>query len=191
VRYRNTFCVWLTGLSGAGKSTLADALARRLAGQGVSVEIFDGDAVRSRMSTDLGFSRADRNENVARVAARAAAVLDQSRVAICALMSPYAAGRQRAREIIGADRFVLVHMATPLPVCETRDSKGLYARARRGEIRHFVGIDEEYEVPQDADLVLDTTSSSVDLDVARVLDVLSRYEPISDGRPAPVSRARA
>lgn len=167
------FCVWLTGLSGSGKTTIATALELRLRHLGHEVTVFDGDVVRSQMSRDLGFSRQDRDANVSRVAARAADVVNSSGIAICALMSPYAEARRKARELIGADRFVLVYVATPLHICESRDVKGLYARARRGEIRHVVGIDDEYEPPQDADLRLDTSASTVQAEVQDILTVLA------------------
>jgi adenylyl-sulfate kinase len=166
------FCVWLTGLSGSGKSTIAVALEGELRGFGCDVVTLDGDAVRAKLSRELGFSRRDRNENVLRVAVRAAEIVSNSGVAICALMSPYDDARERARYLIGPDRFVLVHVATPLAVCESRDVKGLYARARRGDIHHFVGIDEPYEVPDDADLRLDTSASSVNADVQSILELL-------------------
>jgi sulfate adenylyltransferase len=166
------FCVWLTGLSGSGKSTIAAALEGELLWLRHEVVTLDGDVVRSKLSRELGFSRRDRNENVLRVAATAAEIVRNSGVAICALMSPYDDARERARSLIGPDRFVLVHVATPLAVCESRDVKGLYARARRGEIQHFVGIDEPYEIPPHADLCLDTSASRVDADVRSILDRL-------------------
>jgi sulfate adenylyltransferase len=177
------FCVWLTGLSGSGKSTIAGSLEVELRSRGCEVVVFDGDAVRSRMSNDLGYSRQDRNANVLRVAARAAEVVNASNVAICALMSPYAEARDAARDLIRPDRFALIHVATPVEVCESRDVKGLYARARRGEIRHFIGIDDEYEIPRDADLRLDTSASAVGGDVRAIVDLLSRRFNL--GVPAP------
>jgi adenylyl-sulfate kinase len=167
------FCVWLTGLSGSGKSTIAGALQSQLRRLGLGATVFDGDAVRARLSSDLGFSRPDRNANVLRVAANAAETVNASGIAICALMSPYEEARQKAREIVGASRFVLIYVATPLTVCENRDVKGLYARARRGEISHFVGIDEEYEQPVAADLRLDTSATSVEAEVQMIVDLLS------------------
>ena len=173
---REGFCVWLTGLSGSGKTTIATALEGWLRNRGRDVTVFDGDVVRSQMSSDLGFSRQDRDANVSRVAARAADVVKTSGVAICALMSPYAAARQKARDLIGPERFVLVYVATPLHVCESRDVKGLYAKARRGEIRHVVGIDDAYEVPEDADVRLDTSVSTVQAELDDILTVLgSRF----------------
>ena len=166
------FCVWLTGLSGSGKSTIAGALELELSRRGWDVTILDGDAVRSQISKDLGFGRQDRDANVARVAAMAADVVKRSGIAICALMSPYAGARQKARALIGAAQFVLVYVATPLEVCERRDVKGLYAKARRGEIRHVVGIDDDYEEPSDADLRLDTSTSTVQDEIQAILALL-------------------
>ena len=169
---RQGFCVWLTGLSGSGKTTIAAALELELRNLGLDVAVFDGDAVRSRISSDLGFSRQDRDANDGRVAALAADVVRKSDVAICALMSPYAEARQKARDVIGAERFVLVYVATPLHICELRDVKGLYAKARRGDIRHVVGIDDEYEAPEDADLRLDTSVSTVEAEIQTILALL-------------------
>jgi sulfate adenylyltransferase len=166
------FCVWLTGLSGSGKTTIAAALEVRLRNLGRDVTVFDGDAVRAHMSSDLGFSRQDRDTNATRVAARAAEVADAGGVAICALMSPYEASRTKARKLIGPERFVLVYVATPLAVCERRDVKGLYAKARRGEIRNLTGIDEAYEAPADADLRLDTSATTVQAEIEDILNVL-------------------
>ena len=174
---RRGFCVWLTGLSGSGKTTIAAALEIQLRNLGLEVTVFDGDAVRARISSDLGFTRQDRDANVGRVAALAADVVRKSGVAVCALMSPYAGARQKARDVIGAERFVLVHVATPLHVCEVRDVKGLYAKARRGEIRHVVGIDDDYEVPEDADLRLDTSVSTVEAEIQTILAQLGSRLP--------------
>jgi sulfate adenylyltransferase len=169
---RQGFCLWLTGLSGSGKTTLATALEIELRNTGREVTVLDGDAVRAHVSSDLGFSRPDRDANVGRVAAIAADVVRKSGIAICALMSPYAGARQKARDLIGAEQFVLVYVATPLQVCESRDVKGLYAKARRGEIRHVVGIDDAYEAPDDADLQLDTSASTVQADIQAILSSL-------------------
>jgi len=169
---REGFCVWLTGLSGSGKTTIAAALELELRKLGLELAVFDGDAVRSRISSDLGFSRQDRDANVGRVAVLAADVVRKSGVAICALMSPYAGARQKARDVIGAERFVLVYVATPLRICELRDVKGLYAKARRGEIHHVVGIDDDYEAPEDADLRLDTSASTVEAEIQTILALL-------------------
>ena len=154
--------VFFTGLSGSGKSTLARALAARLEDVGRTVTLLDGDEVRRLLSTGLGFSREDIATNIARIAFVAAEVNRHGGVAVCAPIAPFAAVRADARARVSASgAFVLVHVATPLAECERRDRKGLYARARAGEIADFVGIDTPYEVPDDADLTIDTTGRNV------------------------------
>jgi adenylyl-sulfate kinase len=157
---RRGFCVWLTGLSGAGKSTIAQALNALVMERGREVTFLDGDVVRTHLSKGLGFSRADRDANVKRIAFVAAEVVRHDGIVVCAVMSPYESTREECRKMIGADRFVLVHVNTPLAVCEERDPKGLYASARRGEIRNFTGIDDPYEPPTRPDLVLTTTDGT-------------------------------
>jgi sulfate adenylyltransferase len=155
--------VFFTGLSGSGKSTLARALTARLEDAGRTVTLLDGDEVRRLLSAGLGFSREDIATNIARIAFVAAEVTRHGGIAVCAPIAPFAAVRADARDRVSATGdFVLVHVATPLAECERRDRKGLYARARAGEIRDFVGIDTPYEAPEDADLTLDTTGRNVD-----------------------------
>jgi sulfate adenylyltransferase len=151
------FCVWLTGLSGAGKSTIAQALATRLRPGARQVTVLDGDAVRARFGQDLGFSAADRHANVLRIGSMAAELTRAGQIVICAVIAPYAAARARVRQAIGEDRFVLVYVDTPLAVCERRDVKGLYARARRGELRALTGVDDPFEAPIDADVHTDAS----------------------------------
>ncbi len=148
--------VWLTGLSGAGKSTLARGLCGALRELGRTVCVLDGDAVRMGLCSDLGFSEADRAENIRRVAEVARLMNAAGVTVICALISPLAADRNRARAIVGDAAFLEVHVAASLEVCEQRDPKGLYRKARAGEIRGFTGIDARYEAPLDPDLRLDT-----------------------------------
>ena len=155
-------CVWLTGLSGAGKSTIAALLAARLARRGRSVTLLDGDVVRTHLSKGLGFSKEDRDTNIRRIAFVAAEVVRHGGIAICAVVSPYESTRREARDMVGADAFVLVHVATPLAVCERRDVKGLYVKARRGEIHAFTGIDDPYEPPTSPDVVLTTLDCDPD-----------------------------
>ena len=155
--------VFFTGLSGSGKSTLARALAARLEDAGRTVTLLDGDEVRRLLSAGLGFSREDIATNIARIAFVAAEVTRHGGIAVCAPIAPFAAVRADARARVSATgAFVLVHVATPLEECERRDRKGLYARARAGEIADFVGIDTPYEVPEDADVTIDTTGRNVD-----------------------------
>jgi sulfate adenylyltransferase len=153
------FTVLLTGLSGSGKSTVAGALAARLGAAGPRrVTLLDGDLVRAHLSSELGFSREHRDLNVLRIGFVAAEVTRHGGIAIAAPIAPYAATRQGVRELVEAvGRFVLVHVATPLEVCEARDRKGLYARARAGLIPAFTGISDPYEAPEDADVVIDTS----------------------------------
>jgi adenylylsulfate kinase len=144
--------VWFTGLSGAGKTTLARWLEHRLHGRGIHTFLLDADAVRRRLNADLGFSAEDRRENLRRVTEVASLFADAGILTLVAAITPYETVREDAREKIGASRFVLVHVATPLTICEARDPKGLYARARAGELPQFTGIDSPYEEPRRFDL---------------------------------------
>ena len=159
-RTKQGFCVWFTGLSGAGKSTIADILTVMLLERGRRVTVLDGDAVRTHLSKGLGFSKEDRDTNVRRIGFVAGEVVRHHGIVVCAAVSPFSATRTECRAMIGADRFVLVYVATPLELCEQRDVKGMYAKARRGEIRGMTGIDDPYEVPVDADVVLTTTDAA-------------------------------
>jgi bifunctional enzyme CysN/CysC len=151
--------VWLTGLSGAGKSTVANAAARALWERGLQAYVLDGDNVRHGLNHNLGFSPQDREENIRRVAEAAKLLADSGQVVLCSLISPYRASRAAARATIetGGLPFVEVHVATPLGVCESRDPKGLYRRARAGEIRDFTGIDAPYEAPENPEVTLSAT----------------------------------
>ena len=161
-------CVWLTGLSGAGKSTIAGLLSSRLEQRGRTVTLLDGDVVRTHLSRGLGFSKEDRDTNIRRIGFVAAEVVRHGGAVICAVVSPYEAARNEARQMVGAGSFVLVYVATPLEVCEQRDVKGLYAKARRGELKGFTGIDDPYEAPRAPDLVLTTLDTDADGCAARI-----------------------
>ena len=161
--------VLLTGLTGAGKSTIASALERELFERGRTTVRLDGENMRLGVSRDLGFSSRDRSENVRRTAELARLVNDQGLIAIAALVAPSAAVRERARELIGADRFVEVFLDPPLEVCRERDHAGLYEAADRGEIRQFPGVSAPYDKPADADLVLDTSRLDVDACVRAIV----------------------
>jgi sulfate adenylyltransferase len=166
--------VFFTGLSGSGKSTVAALLAVRLAEAGRAVTLLDGDVVRTHLSAGLGFSKADRETNIRRIGFVAAEVTKHGGVAICAPIAPYAATRAAARQLVERyGRFVLIHVATPLEVCEARDRKGLYAKARAGLLTEFTGISDPYEIPLDADLSLDTSELDVETAVRLVLDALA------------------
>jgi adenylyl-sulfate kinase len=161
--------LWLTGLSGSGKSTLASALELRLTDTGHPCYRLDGDNLRHGLNRDLGFSPEDRRENIRRVAEVARLMNDAGLVVITAFISPYRADRAMARKIIGADRFVEVYLSADLATCERRDPKGLYAKARRGELPGFTGVNAPYEVPQAADIVVDTAAITVDEATQRLL----------------------
>lgn len=175
-RWERGFTVLFTGLSGSGKSTLAKALLARLLELGPRrVTLLDGDIARTHLSKGLGFSKADRDTNVRRIGFVAAEVTKHGGAAICAPIAPYAATRRAVRNMVEmTGGFVLVHVATPLEECERRDRKGLYAKARRGEILEFTGISDPYEEPSDAEVVMDTTDLTPDEGAERVIAFLKR-----------------
>ena len=166
--------IWLTGLSGSGKSTIANRLEARLHRQGRHTFILDGDNVRHGLNHDLGFSQTDRVENIRRVAHVARLMLDAGLIVIVSFISPFRAEREMARQVIGADQFREVFVDTPLALAEARDPKGLYAKARKGEIKDFTGISSPYEPPLAPDLRLDTTTLSVDAAASEILQLLGR-----------------
>ena len=159
-KHKQGFCIWFTGLSGAGKSTIADALTALLMERGRQVTVLDGDVVRTHLSKGLGFSREDRDTNVRRIGFVAAEVVRHGGAVICAAVSPYQTTRDEVRAMIGHGQFILVFVDTPLEECERRDPKGMYARARQGAVKNFTGLDDPYEWPTDADLVLSTMHRS-------------------------------
>jgi bifunctional enzyme CysN/CysC len=162
----------ITGLEGAGKSTLAYALERRLFDAGRAVAVLDGRQLRQTVSRDLGFSAGDRSENLRRAADVARLLNDAGLIAICALLAPDAAIRAKARDAVGAERFLLVHVATPIAVCRARDTRGIYARADAGEFGDFPGVSAPYEPPADADLVIDASTQSVEASVDAVVALI-------------------
>ena len=167
------FCVWFTGLSGAGKSTIAEVLIQLLAEHGRQTTVLDGDVVRTHLSHGLGFSKEDRDRNILRIGFVAAEVVRHQGVAICAAVSPYRAARNEVRNMVGAERFILVHVDTPLAVCEERDIKGLYAKARAGDLKGFTGIDDPYEDPIDPDVVLTAVDCTPEENARKVIDLLT------------------
>ncbi len=164
--------LWFTGLSGSGKSTIAGALERRLFDLDKNVYRLDGDNVRAGLCGDLGFSRYDRKENIRRVAEVASLFNSQGTIILASLISPYQEERDSAKEIVGEERFVEVYVKAPLETCEQRDPKGLYKKARAGEIQNFTGVSDAYEEPTDARIVLDTEKLSVDECVDQLLDLI-------------------
>ena len=168
-RHRQGVCIWFTGLSGAGKSTTAEILTELLLEHGRRVTLLDGDVVRTHLSKGLGFSKEDRDTNIRRIGFVAAEIVRHGGVAVCAAVSPYRATRNDVRSMVGADRFVEVFVATPLEVCEQRDTKGTYAQARRGEIKNFTGIDDPYEAPEQPEIILDAVSLSAEENAGLIL----------------------
>jgi bifunctional enzyme CysN/CysC len=173
--------LWFTGLSGSGKSTIANALEQDLHAKGVRTYILDGDNLRQGLNRDLGFTEADRVENIRRVAEVAKLMMDAGLLVMTAFISPFRADREMARELIGADRFLEVHVSTPLEVCEQRDVKGLYRKARSGALPNFTGVGSPYEPPASPDVVIDAGACSLDEAVARLRRALEASPP--EGRP--------
>jgi sulfate adenylyltransferase len=155
-RHRQGVCVWFTGLSGAGKSTTAEALTVLLLEHGRQVTVLDGDVVRTHLSSGLGFSKGDRDTNIRRIGFVAAEIVRHGGVVLCAAVSPYRATRNDVRSMVGSDRFVEVFVDTPLGVCEERDTKGIYAKARKGELKEVTGIDDPYESPTAPEVTIET-----------------------------------
>lgn len=164
--------LWFTGLSGAGKSTLAHAVEERLHRIGCRTFTFDGDNVRHGLCSDLGFSAEDRVENIRRAGEMAKLYLEAGVIALTAFISPFRSDRARVRSLVPHGEFLEIYCRCPLEVCEQRDVKGLYKRARAGEIKEFTGISSPYEEPDGPELVVDTGSQSVEESVARVVDLL-------------------
>lgn len=165
--------VWFTGLSGAGKSTLANALATALHARGHRTYVLDGDVIRQGLSRDLGFTEADRAENIRRIAEVARLMMDAGLIVITAFISPFRREREMAQQCIGADDFIEVYVDTPLAVCERRDPKGLYRKARNGELANMTGIDSPYEAPEAPRIALQTEGVSLERNVAALLHILS------------------
>ena len=195
-KHQQGFCLWFTGLSAAGKSTIAEILTILFLEHGRQVTLLDGDIVRTHLSKGLGFSREDREINIRRIGFVASEIVRHGGVVICAAISPYRATRNECRLMMGPSRFIEIFVNTPLEVCEDRDPKGMYARAREGQIKDFTGIDDPYEPPTSAEIVLDTVQFSAEENAKQVLAyclgrglVLDSFS--QDGRPAQASAARS
>lgn len=167
------FTVWLTGLSGAGKSSVAFALEARLLGAGCHVTVLDGDVLRRSLNRDLGFAPADRRENIRRAAEVARLMNDAGLIVIGAFISPQQADRDLARDVIGAGQFIETWISTPIAVCEARDPKGLYQKARAGLIAEFTGVSAPYEAPAQPALALDTATLSLQAACQQLFDHLA------------------
>jgi sulfate adenylyltransferase len=171
-RHKQGVCIWFTGLSGSGKSTTAEVLTVLLQEHGRHVTLLDGDVVRTHLSKGLGFSKEDRDTNIRRIGFVASEIVRHGGTAVCAAVSPYRATRNDVRNMVGKGHYVEVFVNTPLEVCEQRDVKGLYAKARRGEIKGFTGIDDPYEAPRHAEIMLDTVNCAAEENAHRILDHL-------------------
>ncbi|MFA7487197.1 MAG: adenylyl-sulfate kinase, partial [Lysobacteraceae bacterium] len=174
IKHQQPRCLWFTGLSGAGKSTIANLVDKRLHALGYHTCILDGDNVRHGLNKDLGFTDEARVENIRRVAEVAKLMTDAGLIVLVSFISPFRAERRMARELFAPGEFIEVHVDTPLAVAEQRDVKGLYAKARAGQIRHFTGIDSPYEAPQAPDIHLRTAQASAEALCAQVVDQLLR-----------------
>ena len=167
--------IWMTGLSGAGKSTLINEVEKRLFAEGKHTMLLDGDNVRMGLNKNLGFKEQDRIENIRRVSEVAKLMNDAGLITLTSFISPFESDRLKAREIIGADNFIEIYVATPIEECEKRDVKGLYKKARAGEIPNFSGISSPYEAPKNPEITIDTTGQTVEQSVDYIMDQLKKY----------------
>lgn len=164
--------LWFTGLSGSGKSTIANALEQKLYDEGIHTYTLDGDNIRLGINANLTFSPEDRAENLRRVAEVAKLMNDAGLVVLAAFVSPYRKDREKVKNIVGNDNFVEIYVNTPLETCEARDIKGLYAKARKGEIQNFTGVNAPYEPPLNSDISIDTSKESIETSVATLWEQL-------------------
>ena len=171
-RYQQGVCIWFTGLSGAGKSTTAEVLTELIMEHGRQVTVLDGDIVRTHLSKGLGFSKEDRDTNIRRIGFVAAEIVRHGGLVLCAAVSPYRATRNDVRNMVGHDQYVEIFVDTPLEVCEARDTKGFYARARRGDIKGFTGVDDPYEPPLHPEIKLDTENRTPEENAKAIIEYL-------------------
>jgi sulfate adenylyltransferase len=171
-RYEQGVCLWFTGLSGSGKSTTAEILTSLLLESGRQVTLLDGDVVRTHLSKGLGFSQDDRDTNILRIGFVAGEIARHGGMVVAAAISPYRTTRNEVRKMVGDDRFLEIFVDTPIEVCEERDVKGLYARARRGQIKGFTGVDDPYEIPVDPEITLQTIEISPEENARKILEIL-------------------
>jgi sulfate adenylyltransferase len=171
-KHKQGVCIWFTGLSGAGKSTIAQVLVPMLLEHGRHCTVLDGDVVRTHLSKGLGFSREDRDINILRIGFVASEIVRHGGMAICAAISPYRMARNEVRKMVGDEHFIEVYVNTPLEICEQRDVKGMYARARRGELKGFTGIDDPYEEPLQPELVLFTEQFTPEENALKIIEFI-------------------
>lgn len=174
---QKAFTIWMTGLSGSGKSTIAKGLERHLHKQGFLTQMLDGDNIRVGINNNLGFSEADRTENIRRIAEVSKLFINCGVITLNCFVSPTKAMRQLAKDIIGAENFIEIYINASLAECEKRDVKGLYAKARAGEIKNFTGIDAPFESPENAEVVINTAELTIDESIQKVLNhILPKIE---------------
>lgn len=173
LKHQRPCILWFTGLSGAGKSTVANALEQALHARGYHTYLLDGDNVRHGLNKNLGFSAEDREENIRRIGEVAKLFVDGGTIVLTAFISPYRRDREQVRELVDEGEFLEVFVNTPLDVCETRDPKGLYKKARAGEIKGFTGIDDPYEAPDKPEITLRTDQNSIEESVVQVMEELA------------------
>ena len=172
------FVLWFTGLSGSGKTTLSNALKKRFYDLGIRTYLLDGDNIREGLNRDLGFSKTDRTENIRRIAEVAKLFLETGMIVIVSFISPYLSNRQLARVVIGNENFVEIYVQCSLEECERRDPKGLYVKARRGELSYFTGITDPYETPENSEIIVRTEDESPKEATDRILEELKRRKLI-------------
>jgi sulfate adenylyltransferase len=178
-------CLWFTGLSGSGKSTTAERVTRLLEDRGRVVTVLDGDVVRTHLSSELGFSRHDRDVNVRRIGYVASEIVRHGGIVVCAVVSPFRSTRDEVRAMVGDGRFVEIFVDTPLEVCERRDVKGLYSRARSGALPGLTGLDDPYEPPLTPELRLDTVTRSLEENARQVVRFLDERSLLGGVSPVP------
>lgn len=171
LKNHGAFLLWFTGLSGSGKSTIANAVEQALVAIGIHTYLLDGDNVRKGLNNNLSFSPEDRTENIRRIGEVANLMIDAGLVTLASFVSPYKIDREHVKQIVGAENYIEIFINTPLAECEKRDVKGLYAKARRGEIKDFTGISAPYEAPQDPAIEIDTT----DVTIAEAVAIILKY----------------
>lgn len=174
MKNQNAVVIWFTGLSGSGKSTLAIELDKKLSELGYHSYVLDGDNIRSGINNNLSFSPEDRSENIRRIAEISKLFIDAGIITICSFISPYKADREKAKEIIGSDNFIEIYLNTPLKECEKRDVKGLYKKARSGEIKDFTGVSAPYEKPINPDFSLDTTFIDINFSIEKIIALIKK-----------------
>lgn len=170
--------IWFTGMSGSGKSTIACELDKRLHDMSTHTYILDGDNMRYGLNSDLGFTSSDRKENIRRIGEVAKLFVDAGMIVMASFISPFTQDRGTVRTLVNKDEFIEIYIKCPLDICEQRDPKGLYLKARKGEIKHFTGIDSPYEEPVEAELTIDTSVSSVTESVDIIIEYLYRHSYI-------------